>query len=650
MQSAGSPLDQRSREFVEQHSGRDVSQVRVHTGEQASEAAEALHAAAFTVGNDIVFARDRYSPSTAAGRLLLLHELKHVEQQRSAARASNLRLDPPASSEEHQARSLLDPNVRPLAVQRVQCAPEGEQFSIGEAVADSVGRSLFGDAAWPFLKAVFEGFVGGIKSDVAAGRADEANEHLVKLLIPLNALKFNAGYVVGFVIGLVSPITDLVKGIIGVVRLSISALEWLAKWSPIGVAVSPERQQKIIQLITKFNELGNEWNKALAEFMSDPQGTIKKFTDFLDNLMQLALGKAHELGAKAAHSIFDLLKKDFFDMGKSMGEVIGALIAQVLLLVFSDAIGNLITKGASVLGKAAEFVAGTAVEIFEWVKGFASEVGAMIRSALKGALKMFEGLGNKLMEAVDSFVALFTDAAQALDAGGEKVAAGVGRVGSETQMSNVMESRMVTAERTTPAKAADLAPSKVHPSNVKTTPPKSTEVGAVSKVNSAALQYRDTLIKRFPDLAEAELKPIARDLGQPGLWEESIYTGSGRSSWSAKLRNGTKIQLDDIDQAGVVVDTKMRDIGVGREIPPQDIPDVVTQMGEKRPVVRKYETFSPKEQAQLEKQLKFVQENGLTGVRWETNSADLLEEVNRYKTNLLSKEEQKLFKVVLVQR
>jgi hypothetical protein len=270
------------------------------------------------------------------------------------------------------------------------------------------------------------------------------------------------------VLGLISPITDLVKGIIGIVRLAVSALEWLAKWSPAGIAASPERQQKIARLMQKFADLSTEFDKALRDFVSDPAGTVKKFGGFLDNLMQLALDKAPEFGAKAAHSIFDFLEKDFFDMGRGIGEVIGGLIAQILLFFFSEAIGNLIAEGASFLGKAAEFVAGKAVEVFEWVKGLVSEVVALLRNAVKGALKLFEGLVNKAVEAFDALAALFTES-QALEAGGESVAAGLGR-GVSGPVPNVLESRIVSSTGTAPATVADLRPPKVHPSNVPGSP------------------------------------------------------------------------------------------------------------------------------------------------------------------------------------
>jgi Domain of unknown function (DUF4157) len=454
--------------------GHSFSHIRIHADGQAAAAAASLHAAAFTIGSDIVFGADRYAPASASGRLLLQHELRHVAQQHPAAAAPLPEIDQTNSPHERDARSMPEDRIALLPVQRIQ------RFSIGEDIigplvlgptgstllksvdADTIGQAAFGKTGWAFLKAVFEGFVAGFAADVKSGRADQAREHLEKLLLPWNAAKFYAGYLVGLLLGLISPITDLVKGIIGAVRLAASAIEWLDKWSPAGIAASPERQQKIRDLYQKFTELGAETQKSLAEFASDPKGTINRIAGFLDSLMQMALGKAREFGVQAAHSIFDFLDRDYYDLGEGVGEVIGALIAQILLVVFSDAIGNLIAEGASLLGKAAEFAAGKAVEVFEWVKGFAAKVVALLRNAGKGALKFFEGLVNKAVEAFDALAALFTEA-EALGAGGERVAAGVGRdVGGA--LPNVMESRMVSGAPTAPAKVSDLIPPKVHPS------------------------------------------------------------------------------------------------------------------------------------------------------------------------------------------
>ncbi|MFZ1218002.1 MAG: DUF4157 domain-containing protein [Chthoniobacterales bacterium] len=61
--------------------GFNFAKVRVHTGEQAAEAARSLNARAFTIGNDIVFGAAEYAPQTEAGRFLLAHELAHTLQQ-----------------------------------------------------------------------------------------------------------------------------------------------------------------------------------------------------------------------------------------------------------------------------------------------------------------------------------------------------------------------------------------------------------------------------------------------------------------------------------------------------------------------------------------------------------------------------------------
>jgi hypothetical protein len=72
-------LDGRLRERVSRFIGRDPGDVRVHTGNRAETAADALGARAFALGNtDIYFGRGQYAPDTAEGLGVLVHELTHV--------------------------------------------------------------------------------------------------------------------------------------------------------------------------------------------------------------------------------------------------------------------------------------------------------------------------------------------------------------------------------------------------------------------------------------------------------------------------------------------------------------------------------------------------------------------------------------------
>jgi hypothetical protein len=84
LRGEGQPLDPAIRAAFEPRFRHDFGLVRVHSDARAAESARHVHALAYTVGRDIVFAAGRYSPETKAGRSLLAHELAHVIQQRNA--------------------------------------------------------------------------------------------------------------------------------------------------------------------------------------------------------------------------------------------------------------------------------------------------------------------------------------------------------------------------------------------------------------------------------------------------------------------------------------------------------------------------------------------------------------------------------------
>ncbi len=82
---AGEPLAEPVRQFFEPRIGQDLSGVRVHTDAAAADSARAIHARAYTVGQDIVFGSHQYDPHSTSGMRLLAHELVHVAQQTQTA-------------------------------------------------------------------------------------------------------------------------------------------------------------------------------------------------------------------------------------------------------------------------------------------------------------------------------------------------------------------------------------------------------------------------------------------------------------------------------------------------------------------------------------------------------------------------------------
>jgi hypothetical protein len=109
----GQPLDSGVRSDMEARLGHDFGDVRVHHDARAEESAKAVNAHAYTVGSNIVFQRDRYDPSSEAGRVTLAHELTHVIQQRSGPvdgteAPGGIRLSDPSDRFEREAAANAD--------------------------------------------------------------------------------------------------------------------------------------------------------------------------------------------------------------------------------------------------------------------------------------------------------------------------------------------------------------------------------------------------------------------------------------------------------------------------------------------------------------------------------------------------------------
>ena len=107
---SGAPLPTRVQRQFEQSLGTDLSGVRVHTGAESAQAASAVGAKAYTVGNDIHFAAGRYQPDDPFGMHLLAHEVAHTVQQRggSGERRHKLEVTTPGDAVEVEADRAAD--------------------------------------------------------------------------------------------------------------------------------------------------------------------------------------------------------------------------------------------------------------------------------------------------------------------------------------------------------------------------------------------------------------------------------------------------------------------------------------------------------------------------------------------------------------
>ncbi len=138
--SGGRALDTDVRADMEARLGHDFSDVRVHDDSRAHDSAVGVNANAYTVGSNIVFQRDRYDPSSAAGKVTLAHELTHVVQQRSGPvdgtpAGGGIKVSDPSDRFEREASAnaervmsgpapAVTPSASGSAVQR--CGDDGE--------------------------------------------------------------------------------------------------------------------------------------------------------------------------------------------------------------------------------------------------------------------------------------------------------------------------------------------------------------------------------------------------------------------------------------------------------------------------------------------------------------------------------------------
>ncbi len=111
--SSGQPLPDHIMRKFESSLGEDLSGVRVHTGTASADAAGAVGAKAYTIGQDIHFGAGQFDPSSSGGEHLLAHEVAHTVQQRggSPTRQNKLEVSSPHDDAEHEADRAADAMV-----------------------------------------------------------------------------------------------------------------------------------------------------------------------------------------------------------------------------------------------------------------------------------------------------------------------------------------------------------------------------------------------------------------------------------------------------------------------------------------------------------------------------------------------------------
>jgi hypothetical protein len=149
LDAPGRPLDPGVAAAFGERFGRDFSDVRMHDDARANASAGDVHARAYTVGSDIVFARGAYAPGTDDGRRLLAHELAHVSQQADGLRRQPAPGAPAADADQPMGppEPIKDVELRPWSTVGARVTIGGLQLTEDRGQLDNVTWHLVAHGA-----------------------------------------------------------------------------------------------------------------------------------------------------------------------------------------------------------------------------------------------------------------------------------------------------------------------------------------------------------------------------------------------------------------------------------------------------------------------------------------------------------------------
>ena len=446
--SQGSPLTGGDQAFFGAAFGHDFSKVRVHADRGAAASAAEARAHAYTVGDHVYFADGRYAPATAAGRQLLAHELAHVVQQGRGGgpgQADDARAQADADRAGRSAAGGGPATVaeaRPVGMARqpadstpAQAPGDAQAAGDAQAPADAgtrieealirrlTGALVPGDVAVPVVIQVIRGMVHQLAAEHAGSKL-WAN---LLTITPKGAAEVVIGYEAGAIEGLASPIGDLFGLVVFEEQIEAMARQVLMSILAGKGDLSASAQALAKEARALAGQIADEFAKLKARPAKE---TIADLLELPDALAGVAVHKAYDFGVQAGKDIAAaleapwkageeqqkqspsfwsmpatwtqskyeelkgrLLSTPWLKIGNKIGYAVGWVAIQVILLFFTQGIGNAIEKVGAAIGRVGEFLGGLSKVIGQGaakVAEFVGEIGKIVSAveeAIAGVLK-----------------------------------------------------------------------------------------------------------------------------------------------------------------------------------------------------------------------------------------------------------------------
>jgi hypothetical protein len=420
--SPGQRLRDNLRQDMESRFGHDFSHVRIHTDSAATQSARELNAQAYTVGREVVFAKGQYAPDTAPGRKLLAHELTHVVQQGGGSERV-VRSVP---------RSVAQEPVQGALVQR-NPADTPEDEAGGSALINRVARAI-GDAtaeaspvplprtAIATLAAAELGFLDQTYQRlITEGDYWRIATRLLPLAVPPRSIVTSGRFALGFLEGVVSPVVGLYHLVAGVCEATSAAAQWLTGLPDRYPALVREGAALVAELARVESEAAT-----LAAGLRDPaqaRSFVLALLAASDALQEQMVAAGQRAGRHAADSaVQEFLTGDLNQIAQTVGVVTGTVTIEVVLLVFTEGIGNLITRIGEIarilrpLSRGAEAFAAVAGRIGGAITALEGLIGLLMSRTVLRPLR-------PLLEAVEPLILRLRSFGRALLEAGEEAAA-----------------------------------------------------------------------------------------------------------------------------------------------------------------------------------------------------------------------------------
>jgi hypothetical protein len=473
----GAPLEPGIRRGFERRLGTDLGDVRVHTDAEADASARAIGAAAYTLGSRVAFTADRYRPTTAAGSVVLAHELAHVAQQRNTGVPVVARFDV------WDVVKIVSPGPGSVAKQVA-----GALDTSGIDVLKAGARYILGDTLWSLLKALVSGFEVGL-----AEVPEEQRKRILRKFGDIDlgdAYEYGEGFALGVLEGLWSGLTSLVEAVITLLQLPKKIYDFVNSLPQLAARYAP----RVARLMQDANELVARLKVAFARDSREAMGQVERL---MDAVGEAVLERVREAGRSLAKRLVGFIDQDWEDIGRDVGRVTGRVLFEALLAFATDFVGNLVKEGAALAARLAE---GT-IEALRAIGGILGRVieslGRVVRGFASDTLELLKPL-RKLLEELRALLG------EAL--GAEAETAGTGGV----RASIPEPPRPTVMETSTPKKAAtsaDVTSPSAHPSGapapvVRTVPQR--VVRASAQVERELAEERAVVTARKSELSADE--------------------------------------------------------------------------------------------------------------------------------------------------